>query len=34
MDRIGRKQQGLPYYYDDPAILGDQHQYQEKIGAV
>ena len=31
MDRIGRKQQGLPYYYDDPAILGDQHQYQEKL---
>ena len=31
MDNIGRKQQGLPYYYDDPAILGDQHQYQEKL---
>ena len=28
MDNVKRKEQGLPYRYDDPALLGDQHIYQ------
>ena len=31
MDNVRRKQQGLPYCYDDPALLGDQHMYQDKM---
>lgn len=31
MDNIGRKKQGLPYRYDDPTLLGDQHIYQNKM---
>ncbi len=26
-----RKEQGLVYCYDDPALLGDQHLYQNKM---
>ncbi|MDR1538116.1 MAG: sugar O-acetyltransferase [Clostridiales bacterium] len=26
-----RKENGLPYRYDDPSLLGDQHIYQEKL---
>ncbi len=31
MDNVKRKEQGLPYRYDDPALLGDQHIYQDKM---
>lgn len=31
MDNVKRKGQGLPYCYDDPALLGDQHAYQDKM---
>lgn len=31
MDNVSRKQKGLPYRYDDPALLGDQHMYQDKM---
>ncbi|MCM1167464.1 MAG: sugar O-acetyltransferase [Ruminococcus sp.] len=31
MDNIERKKQGLPYRYDDPLLLGDQHIYQDKM---
>lgn len=31
MDNVKRKGQGLPYCYDDPALLGDQHVYQDKM---
>lgn len=31
MNNVERKQQGLPYCYDDPALLGDQHTYQDKM---
>ena len=31
MDNVKRKGQGLPYRYDDPALLGDQHIYQCKM---
>lgn len=31
MDNVKRKAQGLPYRYDDPALLGDQHLYQDKM---
>lgn len=31
MDNLERKKQGLPYRYDDPALLGDQHVYQNKM---
>lgn len=31
MDNALRKEQGLPYRYDDPALLGDQHVYQDKM---
>ena len=31
MDSVERKKQGLPYCYDDPALLGDQHIYQNKM---
>ena len=31
MNNVKRKQQGLPYRYDDPALLGDQHIYQDKM---
>ena len=28
MNNVERKNQGLPYRYDDPALLSDQHIYQ------
>lgn len=31
MDHVKRKEQGLPYCYDDPALLGDQHIFQNKM---
>lgn len=31
MDNIERKRLGLPYRYDDPALLGDQHVHQDKM---
>ena len=31
MDNLERKRLGLPYRYDDPALLGDQHIYQDKM---
>lgn len=31
MDNVKRKEQGLPYRYDDPALLGDQHIFQNKM---
>lgn len=31
MNNIERKKQGLPYCYDAPALLGDQHIYQDKM---
>ena len=31
MNNVERKDQGLPYRYDDPALLGDQHIYQDKM---
>lgn len=31
MNNVERKKQGLPYCYDDPALLGDQHIYQNKM---
>lgn len=31
MDNVKRKGQGLPYCYDDPALLGNQHVYQDKM---
>ena len=31
MNNVERKKQGLPYRYDDPALLGDQHIYQNKM---
>lgn len=31
MDNVKRKEQGLPYRYDDSALLGDQHIYQDKM---
>lgn len=31
MDNIKRKEQGLPYKYDDPALLGNQHIFQKKM---
>ncbi|MDR0883566.1 MAG: sugar O-acetyltransferase [Oscillospiraceae bacterium] len=29
MDNVARKRAGLPYCYDDPALMGDQHVYQD-----
>jgi len=31
MDNVLRKEQGLPYRYDDPALLGPQHEYQDLL---
>ena len=31
MNTLERKSQGLPYCYDDPVLLGDQHLYQDKL---
>ena len=31
MNNVERKAKGLPYRYDDPALLGDQHIYQDKM---
>ncbi len=31
MDNVERKKQGLPYQGDDPALMGDQHIYQDKM---
>ncbi|MCC8016105.1 MAG: sugar O-acetyltransferase [Clostridiales bacterium] len=31
MDNIRRKKLGLPYCYDDPALLSDQHIYQNRM---
>lgn len=31
MDNVKRKEMGLPYRYDDPALLGDQHVFQNKM---
>lgn len=31
MDNLTRKARGLPYCYDDPELLGDQHIFQEKM---
>ncbi len=31
MNNVERKAQGLPYRYDDPVLLGDQHIYQNKM---
>ncbi|MBP3489701.1 MAG: sugar O-acetyltransferase [Roseburia sp.] len=31
MNNVERKEKGLPYCYDDPALLGDQHIYQNKM---
>lgn len=31
MDNVKRKSAGLPYRYDDPALLSDQHLYQNKM---
>ncbi|MFZ1383033.1 MAG: sugar O-acetyltransferase [Scrofimicrobium sp.] len=31
MDNLERKADGLPYHYDDPAIMGDQLEYQELL---
>lgn len=31
MNNVERKEKGLPYRYDDPALLGDQHIYQDKM---
>ena len=30
-NNVERKKLGLPYRYDDPALLGDQHIYQNKM---
>ena len=30
MNNVERKEQGLPYRYDDPALLGDQHIYTQR----
>lgn len=31
MDNVKRKAQGLPYRYDDPALVGDQHLFQDRM---
>ena len=31
MDNVKKKKRGLPYRYDDPELLGDQHIYQNKM---
>ncbi len=31
MNNLERKLKGLPYHYDDPALLGEQHAYQDKL---
>lgn len=31
MDNVKRKKNGLPYRYDDPALLGGQHIYQNRM---
>ena len=31
MDNVKRKAEGLPYRYDDPALVGDQHLFQDKM---
>jgi galactoside O-acetyltransferase len=31
MNNKERKAKGLPYHYDDPSIMGDQLNYQEKL---
>lgn len=31
MNNAERKEHGLPYRYDDPALLGGQHIYQDKM---
>lgn len=31
MDNKERKGKGLPYHYDDPTLMGDQLQFQEKL---
>lgn len=31
MDNVKRKSEGLPYCYDDPALLSDQHLYQDQM---
>ena len=31
MDNVKRRTQELPYHYDDPAIMGDQLEYQEAL---
>ncbi|MDR2758541.1 MAG: sugar O-acetyltransferase [Spirochaetaceae bacterium] len=31
MTNVERKAKGLPYHYDDPAIMGNQLEFQEKL---
>ncbi len=31
MNNLERKVAGLPYRYDDPSLLGNQHEYQDKM---
>lgn len=31
MNNTKRKADGLPYRYDDPSLLGDQHKFQDKM---
>ena len=31
MNNLERKRKGLPYCYDDPALLGNQHTYQDRM---
>lgn len=31
MDNVLRREQGLPYHYDDPALQGNQREYQDQM---
>lgn len=31
MDNVLRREQGLPYHYDDPALQGNQREYQDHM---
>ena len=31
MDNAKRKVDGLPFHYDDPSLVGDQHLYQDRM---
>ena len=31
MDNVLRREQGLPYHYDDPSLQGNQREYQDQM---